>query len=29
MSRQNAGVHTTIRVRRIIAGIGVEIVFPM
>ncbi|XP_078440203.1 large ribosomal subunit protein bL19cz-like [Wolffia australiana] len=29
MSRQNAGIHTTIRVRRIIAGIGVEIVFPI
>ncbi|XP_058009485.1 50S ribosomal protein L19-2, chloroplastic [Hevea brasiliensis] len=29
MSRQNAGIHTTIRVRRIIAGIGVEIVFPL
>lgn len=29
MSKQNAGVHTTIRIRRIIAGIGVEIVFPL
>ncbi|KAG7547168.1 Ribosomal protein L19 [Arabidopsis suecica] len=29
MSRQNAGIHTTIRIRRIIAGIGVEIVFPI
>lgn len=29
MSRQNAGIHTTIRIRRIVAGIGVEIVFPM
>ncbi|GLT91129.1 hypothetical protein SLE2022_090330 [Rubroshorea leprosula] len=29
MSKQNAGVHTTIRIRRIIAGIGVEIVFPV
>ncbi|KAJ0104869.1 hypothetical protein Patl1_18382 [Pistacia atlantica] len=29
MSRQNAGIHTTIRIRRIIAGIGVEIVFPL
>ncbi|EEF30602.1 50S ribosomal protein L19, putative [Ricinus communis] len=29
ISRQNAGIHTTIRVRRIIAGIGVEIVFPL
>lgn len=29
ISRQNAGIHTTIRVRRIIAGIGMEIVFPL
>ncbi|KAL4602334.1 hypothetical protein ACB092_10G045800 [Castanea dentata] len=29
MSRQNAGIHTTIRIRRIIAGVGVEIVFPL
>uniref|UniRef100_A0A0C9S486 TSA: Wollemia nobilis Ref_Wollemi_Transcript_25714_1122 transcribed RNA sequence n=1 Tax=Wollemia nobilis TaxID=56998 RepID=A0A0C9S486_9CONI len=29
MSRQNAGIHTTIRVRRIIAGVGTEIVFPL
>ncbi|XP_074330521.1 large ribosomal subunit protein bL19cz-like [Apium graveolens] len=29
ISKQNAGVHTTIRIRRIIAGIGVEIVFPI
>lgn len=29
ISRQNAGIHTTIRIRRIIAGIGVEIVFPI
>lgn len=29
ISRQNAGVHTTIRIRRIIAGVGVEIVFPL
>ncbi|XP_055821221.1 50S ribosomal protein L19-2, chloroplastic-like [Solanum dulcamara] len=29
ISKQNAGIHTTIRVRRIIAGIGVEIVFPV
>ncbi|KDP39939.1 hypothetical protein JCGZ_03470 [Jatropha curcas] len=29
ISKQNAGIHTTIRVRRIIAGIGVEIVFPI
>ncbi|KVH89771.1 Ribosomal protein L19 [Cynara cardunculus var. scolymus] len=28
ISRQNAGIHTTIRIRRIIAGVGVEIVFP-
>ncbi|CBI38456.3 50S ribosomal protein L19-2, chloroplastic-like [Vitis riparia] len=29
ISKQNAGIHTTIRVRRIIAGVGVEIVFPV
>ncbi|KAK4364481.1 hypothetical protein RND71_015839 [Anisodus tanguticus] len=29
ISKQNAGIHTTIRIRRIIAGIGVEIVFPV
>lgn len=29
MSKQNAGIHTTIRIRRIVAGIGVEIVFPL
>ncbi|XP_074585207.1 large ribosomal subunit protein bL19cz-like [Curcuma longa] len=29
ISKQNAGVHTTIRIRRIIAGVGVEIVFPV
>ncbi|KAJ8774474.1 hypothetical protein K2173_016920 [Erythroxylum novogranatense] len=29
MSKQNAGIHTTIRIRRVIAGIGVEIVFPV
>eukprot|EP01018_Ginkgo_biloba_P035140 Gb_05695 [translate_table: standard] len=29
MSRQNAGIHTTFRIRRIIAGVGVEIVFPL
>lgn len=29
ISKQNAGIHTTFRVRRIIAGIGVEIVFPL
>ncbi|KAI0500273.1 hypothetical protein KFK09_018483 [Dendrobium nobile] len=29
ISKQNAGIHTTIRIRRIIAGIGVEIVFPI
>ncbi|MCD7469990.1 hypothetical protein HAX54_009496 [Datura stramonium] len=28
VSKQNAGIHTTIRIRRIIAGVGVEIVFP-
>nr|KAJ0201076.1 hypothetical protein LSAT_V11C600323680 [Lactuca sativa] len=26
ISRQNAGIHTTIRIRRIIAGVGVEII---
>ncbi|KAJ0681380.1 putative ribosomal protein L19 [Helianthus annuus] len=29
ISKQNAGIHTTIRIRRIIAGVGVEIVFPI
>ncbi|CAK7356280.1 unnamed protein product [Dovyalis caffra] len=29
ISKQNAGIHSTIRIRRIIAGIGVEIVFPI
>ncbi|GAB4835038.1 hypothetical protein Ancab_033306 [Ancistrocladus abbreviatus] len=29
ISKQNAGIHSTIRVRRIIAGVGVEIVFPL
>ncbi|MCE3216101.1 hypothetical protein HAX54_004898 [Datura stramonium] len=29
VSKQNAGIHTTIRIRRIIAGVGVEIVFPV
>ncbi|KAH9313664.1 hypothetical protein KI387_022291, partial [Taxus chinensis] len=29
ISRQNAGIHTTIRVRRIIAGVGMEITFPL
>ncbi|XP_028762650.1 50S ribosomal protein L19-1, chloroplastic [Neltuma alba] len=29
ISKQNAGIHTTIRIRRIIAGVGVEIVFPV
>ncbi|CAL0311641.1 unnamed protein product [Lupinus luteus] len=29
ISRQNSGIHTTIRIRRIIAGVGVEIVFPV
>ncbi|GFP97745.1 50S ribosomal protein l19 chloroplastic [Phtheirospermum japonicum] len=29
MSKQNAGIHTTIRIRRVIAGVGVEIVFPV
>ncbi|XP_010529983.1 PREDICTED: 50S ribosomal protein L19-2, chloroplastic-like [Tarenaya hassleriana] len=29
ISKQNAGIHTTIRIRRMIAGVGVEIVFPI
>ncbi|XP_038688329.1 50S ribosomal protein L19-2, chloroplastic-like [Tripterygium wilfordii] len=29
MSRQNAGIHTTTRIRKIVAGVGVEIVFPL
>ncbi|XP_042037135.1 50S ribosomal protein L19-2, chloroplastic-like [Salvia splendens] len=29
ISKQNAGIHTTIRIRRIVAGVGVEIVFPV
>ncbi|GMH28926.1 hypothetical protein Nepgr_030769 [Nepenthes gracilis] len=29
ISKQNAGIHSTIRIRRIIAGVGVEIVFPL
>ncbi|XP_051135905.1 50S ribosomal protein L19-1, chloroplastic-like [Andrographis paniculata] len=29
ISKQNAGIHTTIRIRRIIAGVGVETVFPI
>ncbi|KAI4364833.1 hypothetical protein MLD38_020872 [Melastoma candidum] len=29
ISKQNAGIHTTIRIRWIIAGVGVEIVFPV
>ncbi|KAH0643002.1 hypothetical protein KY289_033976 [Solanum tuberosum] len=29
ISKQNAGIHTTICIRRIIAGVGVEIVFPV
>ncbi|GAB2274215.1 hypothetical protein Dimus_008982 [Dionaea muscipula] len=29
MARQNAGIHTTIRIRRFVAGVGVEIVFPI
>lgn len=29
ISRQNSGIHTTIRIRRIIAGVGIEIVFPL
>ncbi|KAL7123540.1 hypothetical protein ACP275_01G111800 [Erythranthe tilingii] len=29
ISKQNAGIHTTIRIRRVIAGVGVEIVFPV
>lgn len=29
IAKHKSGVHTTIRVRRIIAGVGVEITFPM
>lgn len=29
MSKQNAGIHTTIRIRRFMSGVGVEIVFPL
>lgn len=29
ISKQNAGIHTTIRIRRVIEGIGVEIVLPV
>eukprot|EP00252_Welwitschia_mirabilis_P001244 TRINITY_DN1113_c0_g2_i1.p1 TRINITY_DN1113_c0_g2~~TRINITY_DN1113_c0_g2_i1.p1 ORF type:complete len:241 (-),score=44.98 TRINITY_DN1113_c0_g2_i1:592-1314(-) len=29
ISRQNSGIQTTIRLRRIIAGVGIEIVFPL
>ncbi|AQK73179.1 ribosomal protein L19 [Zea mays] len=29
IAKHKAGVHTTIRVRRIIAGVGVEITFPV
>ncbi|MCO5607882.1 hypothetical protein L7F22_062084 [Adiantum nelumboides] len=29
IGRQNAGIHTTFRIRRVIAGVGVEMVFPL
>lgn len=29
IARHNAGIHTTFRIRRIIAGVGVEMVFPL
>lgn len=29
IGRQNSGIHTTFRIRRIIAGVGVEMVFPL
>lgn len=29
ISRRNAGINTTFRVRRVMAGVGVEIVFPL
>jgi large subunit ribosomal protein L19 len=29
IAKHNAGIHTTFRIRRVIAGVGVEMVFPM
>lgn len=29
IARHNAGIHTTFRIRRVIAGVGVEMVFPL
>jgi large subunit ribosomal protein L19 len=29
ISRRNAGINTTFRIRRVMAGVGVEIVFPL
>jgi len=29
ISRRNAGINTTFRIRRVIAGVGVEMVFPL
>jgi large subunit ribosomal protein L19 len=29
ISRHNAGINTTFRIRRVIAGVGVEMVFPL
>jgi large subunit ribosomal protein L19 len=29
VSRRNAGINTTFRIRRVIAGVGVEMVFPL
>lgn len=29
IARRNAGIATTFRIRRVIAGVGVEMVFPL
>ena len=29
IGRRNAGIHTTFRLRRLVAGVGVESVFPL
>ena len=29
ISRRNAGINTTFRIRRVMAGVGVEMVFPL